>query len=154
MVILSTIFLPPLLFYLAPLLILTISSQVSASANHYADSLQSHQIPLINTAAYTPCQSSTNLPSHIFHHLAQYSPWFPAGKYPDPPQGCSIDQVNIIHRHSSRYPTAGAGRIIEASIDRLQEAIQNKGKDSSLAWMLDYQYTLGADDLVQLGIRE
>ncbi|KAK9897627.1 phytase [Cystobasidium minutum MCA 4210] len=135
---------------------LTISSQVVANPN-YGDTLQAHQIPFIRpqiAPSHSTCQSSSNLPPHIFNHLAQYSPWFPAGRYPEPPSGCTIDQVNIIHRHASRYPTAGAGRIISSTLKRLQDAICNKGNSSSLFWMLDYHYKLGADDLVPLGVEE
>lgn len=104
--------------------------------------------------AFKSCSPSSDLPLKTFSHLAQYSPWFPAAAYTPPPEDCRVDQVHLLHRHSSRFPTAGAGRIIQASIKRLQKAIARKGPASSLSWLLDYSYDLGNDDLVSLGIRE
>lgn len=100
------------------------------------------------------CIPSSTLPLSTFSHLAQYSPWFPAARYIPPAEGCSVDQVHLLHRHSSRFPTAGAGRIIQASLARLQSAIAQRGPTSNLSWLLDYSYDLGKDDLVPLGIKE
>jgi len=32
---------------------------------------------------------------------AQYSPYTPAGSYKPPPQGCSVEQVNLVSNDSS-----------------------------------------------------
>lgn len=130
-------------------------SQVYANDIYLYNGLQTHQLPFtLHDPPNSPCQSSAHLPSHIFNHLAQYSPWFPAGQYPPPPQDCTIDQVNILHRHSSRYPTAGAARIVKASLKRIQAAIYARGNRSSLSWLTEYRYELGSDDLVDVGIEE
>lgn len=36
------------------------------------------------------------VPKNIQRHWGQYSPYYPAGKYVEPPSGCVIDQVNIV----------------------------------------------------------
>lgn len=90
-------------------------------------------------------------PESISHHLAQYSPWFPAGLYPEIPQGCHVEQVNILHRHGARWPTSGAGNLLQTVLKNLQEAVKRKGPVSQLYWLIDYKYTLKSDDLVPLG---
>lgn len=137
--------------YLLITILLVASSIDSSHAFNYDFS---KQIPFPLQSSPSSCSPSTNLPPNIFTHLAQYSPWFPADRYSPPPQGCPIDQVNILHRHSSRFPTAGAGRIIKSCINRLQTAVHRRGRQSSLSWLLNYRYELGSEDLVELGIQE
>ncbi|KZT70267.1 phytase [Daedalea quercina L-15889] len=83
---------------------------------------------------------------------SQYSPYYPVEPYSAPPEGCVVDQVHIIQRHGARYPTSGAAKRIQAALAKLQTAtIQS---NSSLAFALNYSYTLGQDSLVSLGARE
>lgn len=125
----------------------TVDSPEPGSPGQY---VRQGQIPFARKELPDPCTPSSSLPPTTFKHFAQYSPWFPTGQYTPPHETCQIDQVSILHRHASRFPTAGAGRIIEACITRIKSAIARK-PHSRLSWILDYSYNLGADDLVGLG---
>lgn len=143
--------------FLHPLILLyALGSAYSASASvDYTVNSDSHaQKPLMHQQPTAACDHTKRLPPATFNHLAQYSPWFPAGQYTPPPEDCTIDQVHILHRHASRFPTEGAGRIIKASISRMQTAIAKQGSASTLSWLLDYSYNLGSEELVPFGVEE
>ena len=97
-----------------------------------------------------------DFPPATFHHLAQYSPYFALeSAYVAPPARCTVDQVSILQRHGSRYPTSAAARVIQHTVDKLKRAAFGKGCCSpKLQFLRDWQYTLGEEDLVPLGIRE
>ncbi|KAF9233783.1 histidine phosphatase superfamily [Melanogaster broomeanus] len=91
---------------------------------------------------------SLGLPQALEQSWAMYSPWFPAATYTPPPPGCNIVQVNLLQRHGARYPKKSQGSDIQASVEQLQSA---NSFSSSLAFVPDYQYDLGVDDLVPYG---
>ncbi|OSD04415.1 phytase [Trametes coccinea BRFM310] len=80
---------------------------------------------------------------------AMYSPYFPADVYRPPPPQCKINQVHILQRHGARYPTSGAATRIEAAIAKLKAA--DSYTDPLLAFVENYTYILGLDDLVPFG---
>jgi len=80
---------------------------------------------------------------------AQYSPYFPAGEYQLPPQGCKVTQVNILQRHGARFPTSGAAAGIESVISKLKAA--RAFADPRLHFLANFTYDLGTDDLVSFG---
>ena len=41
------------------------------------------------------------IPDEVQRRWGQYSPYYPAGKYVPPPQGCHVTQVNIVRGISS-----------------------------------------------------
>ncbi|ORY34332.1 histidine phosphatase superfamily [Naematelia encephala] len=49
----------------------------------------------------------------------------PGGGSKNLPRGCSIDQVNILHRHTARYPTTSAGKCMQQALAKLE----NRGVD-------------------------
>jgi hypothetical protein len=142
------------LLLLALLCTLGAAYPASATPNYTVNSDSHAQLPFVHQQHTSHCDHSNKLPPSTFNHLAQYSPWFPAGQYTPPPEECSIDQVHILHRHGSRFPTKGAERILKASISRIQSAVFNHGTTSTLSWLLDYSYNLGTEDLVPFGIEE
>lgn len=89
----------------------------------------------------------------IFHHLGQYSPYFPVAPYHPPPSHCSIDQVSILQRHGARWPTSGAARAIHQTLDKIHRG-SALPVDSRLHFLKHYRYELGEEDLVPLGLRE
>lgn len=113
-------------------------------------------------------QVGIGLPEKITHRWGQYAPWFPAGTYTPPPSGCTIDQVHIVsghylipalrssailsqlQRHGARHPTA------EDDYARTVSRLQNATRYTSpkLAFLDDYKYTLGEEDLVSLGAQQ
>ncbi|KAG2339338.1 acid phosphatase [Suillus weaverae] len=92
--------------------------------------------------------------SHIFSSESQrfwgpYSPYYSVEEYQPPPDGCSITQVNILQRHGARYPTSGASKEIQASLQKLLNA--SKYTDMKLEFLRSYQWHLGEADLVPFG---
>lgn len=57
----------------------------------------------------------------------------------DPPAGCSVDQVIMIHRHGERYPSAGVGAAIESSLAKIRVAKISK-YEGDLAFLDDWEY--------------
>ncbi|KAH6908140.1 phytase [Coprinopsis sp. MPI-PUGE-AT-0042] len=88
-------------------------------------------------------------PSEIQYLWGPYSPWHPAEQYSPPPEGCTINQVNIIQRHGARYPTVGANERIRNAVNKLQSA--SEYLDPRLSFLEHYEYTLGIADLVPFG---
>ncbi|KAF8549943.1 acid phosphatase [Imleria badia] len=88
-------------------------------------------------------------PQELQQSWAQYSPWYPAATYVPPPTGCEVVQVNLLQRHGARFPEKGPGKAIQKSVKKLKRA--KKFKDPKLAFVDQYEYTLGIDDLVPFG---
>ncbi|THU97247.1 phytase [Dendrothele bispora CBS 962.96] len=84
------------------------------------------------------------------HSWAQYSPFFPVEDYASPPEGCTVDQVNIIQRHGARFPTSGASTDIISAVNKLK-AVQNSVVNPKMQFIQNYTYDLGTDDLVEFG---
>ncbi|KAI0642835.1 acid phosphatase [Trametes meyenii] len=89
------------------------------------------------------------VPKSLQTKWAQYSPWHALDKYRAPPAGCNITQVNILQRHGARYPNAEDGENYARAVEHLAAA--DKFKDKHLKFLKEYQYALGADDLVPFG---
>ncbi|KAF9463690.1 phytase [Collybia nuda] len=93
--------------------------------------------------------SSTPGSLEIQKSWAQYSPFFAAGKYEDPPEHCKVVQIQ---RHGARFPTAGPSAAIKAAVSKLQSA--KVFTDPRLSFLENYTYDLGQDDLVPFGAQE
>ncbi|KAI0671267.1 acid phosphatase [Trametes maxima] len=94
------------------------------------------------------------VPKSLQTKWAQYSPWHAVDKYRAPPAGCNITQVSALtsrelQRHGARYPNAEDGEIYARGVEHLAAA--DKFKDKHLKFLKEYEYTLGADDLVPFG---
>ncbi|KAH9849480.1 acid phosphatase [Lenzites betulinus] len=89
------------------------------------------------------------VPRSLTNKWAQYSPWHALDKYRDPPAGCNITQVNILQRHGARYPNAEDGEVYATGVEHLSSA--EKFRDKRLKFLKEYEYQLGADDLVPFG---
>jgi hypothetical protein len=89
----------------------------------------------------------------ISHFWGQYSPFFSLEEEseisPDVPRGCQITFAQVLSRHGARYPTASKSKAYAKLITRIQDtATAYKG---DYAFLKDYEYRLGADDLTALG---
>ncbi|KLO05907.1 phosphoglycerate mutase-like protein [Schizopora paradoxa] len=98
---------------------------------------------------YHPTTPTLGVPEDVQHNWAQYSPYHPEGVYLTPPDGCVIDQVNILQRHGARYPTEGAGINIKHAVQKLQNA--DEFRDERLNFLKHYSYDLGYEGLVHFG---
>ncbi|EST04783.2 Histidine phosphatase superfamily, clade-2 [Kalmanozyma brasiliensis GHG001] len=100
------------------------------------------------------------LPSDIFHHLGQYSPWFPAdtsSDYADPPDQCAVTFVSQLERHGSRYPTAGAYRELRKTLRQIAKHLERvpdtgkgvkatEGLDPHLKWLRRWVQSKKSED--------
>jgi acid phosphatase len=57
----------------------------------------------------------------------------------DPPAGCTVDQVIMIHRHGERYPVAGTGAAIEGTLAKIYGA-KISNYEGDLAFFKDWEY--------------
>ncbi|KAI0369447.1 acid phosphatase [Pilatotrama ljubarskyi] len=89
------------------------------------------------------------VPESLQTKWGQYSPWHALDKYRAPPAGCNITQVNILQRHGARYPNADDGENYAKAVEHLASA--DKFRDKRLKFLKEYEYELGADDLVPFG---
>jgi len=88
---------------------------------------------------------------NVSHFWGQYSLYFsvPSEIPPRPPQGCSITFAQILSRHGGRDPTFGKTIWYNYTINKIQQNTDvYKGE---FAFLKDYQYSLGADQLTAAG---
>ncbi|KAJ3711961.1 histidine phosphatase superfamily [Lentinula raphanica] len=87
--------------------------------------------------------------SALQRNWGAYSPYVPIAEYVAPPEGCEINQVNILQRHGARYPTAGPAASMALAVNKLQNA--TAFEDPKLEFVRDYTWKLGISDLVSFG---
>ncbi len=90
----------------------------------------------------------------LIARVGQYSPYFsvPSEIPSDVPEGCSITFAQILSRHGARDPTESKTEDYNATIQKIQANVKDfKGK---YAFLADYEYTLGADQLTTFGQQE
>jgi len=90
----------------------------------------------------------------ISHSWGQYSPYFsvPSELSDDIPPQCTVDFVQILSRHGARDPTASKTTSYNNTISKIHKNV--KSYPSEYAFIRDYQYTLGADQLTLFGQQE
>ena len=86
--------------------------------------------------------------------IGQYSPYFsvPSEISPEIPQGCSITFAQILSRHGARDPTASKTEAYNATVQKIHRNV--KKFPGKYAFLADYEYTLGADQLTTFGRQE
>lgn len=90
----------------------------------------------------------------ISHFWGQYSPYFsvPSEISPDIPEQCEITFAQVLSRHGARDPTASKTEAYAALIDKIHTNV--KEFSGPYAFLNDYEYTLGADQLTTFGEQE
>ena len=90
----------------------------------------------------------------ISHYWGQYSPYFsvPSKISPEVPEGCEITFVQVLARHGARDPTAAKTVEYSAVLERIHSHVENYSEE--YAFLKDYAYTLGADQLSIFGQQE
>ncbi|EIW81503.1 acid phosphatase [Coniophora puteana RWD-64-598 SS2] len=101
------------------------------------------------TADVVPTAPNIDVPFSITQYWGAYSPYYNAGNYTAPPEGCTVTQVNLLERHGARYPTSGAGPLIQASAEKLKGAQSFNG--SQYGFLSNWTYQLGTDVLIPFG---
>lgn len=89
--------------------------------------------------------------AEISRFWGQYSPYFSVDSDipPDLPAGCQVTFAQVLSRHGARDPTAGRTRQYNATIHKLKSNVHNFS--GAYAFLRDYKYTLGADQLTTFG---
>jgi hypothetical protein len=90
----------------------------------------------------------------ISHYWGQYSPYFsiPSEISADVPASCEVTFVQILSRHGARDPTASKTALNNETIQQIQNNVDSFVGD--YAFLQDYVYTLGADQLTTFGQQE
>jgi hypothetical protein len=88
------------------------------------------------------------------HFWGQYSLWYsiPSSIDVAPPKGCSVTFANVLSRHGGRDPTLGKSLAYHIMIANIQNTTTRYPKE--FAFLKDYEYTLGADELTDAGRQE
>lgn len=90
----------------------------------------------------------------ISHQWGQYSPFFNVqGKIsPVVPAGCAVSFAQLLSRHGARDPTFDRTVLYDKTVTKIKTSVhQFKGK---YAFLANYTYTLGADQLTAFGEQE
>lgn len=90
----------------------------------------------------------------ISHKWGQYSPFFnvPGSISSEIPSGCEVTFAQLLSRHGARDPTLLKTLIYNETISRLKSTVAEF--DDKYAFLANYTYTLGADQLTYLGEQE
>ncbi|KAH9826807.1 3-phytase A [Teratosphaeria destructans] len=92
--------------------------------------------------------------NNISHYWGQYSPYFsvPSDISDEVPDGCAVTFAQILSRHGARDPTASKTAAYNSTIMTLQSRVEDF--TGLYAFLNNYEYTLGADQLTRFGQQE
>ncbi|USW48704.1 Putative histidine phosphatase superfamily, clade-2, histidine acid phosphatase active [Septoria linicola] len=90
----------------------------------------------------------------ISHYWGQYSPFYSVDSEisPDVPLTCAVTFAQVLSRHGARDPTASKTKAYNATIQKIHANV--KTYPGKYAFLQNYQYTLGADQLTLFGEQE
>ncbi|KAL4804269.1 histidine phosphatase superfamily [Aspergillus unguis] len=97
--------------------------------------------------------------SQISHLWGQYSPYFSvpvdetgdSSISEDVPAGCEITFAQVLSRHGARYPTEKKSVAYADLIETVQKNVSVSSFSGKYAFLSNYSYTLGSDDLTTFG---
>jgi hypothetical protein len=101
-----------------------------------------------------PCDSVMDgyqCENDMSHFWGQYSPYYtvPSAINADVPPSCQITFAQILSRHGARDPTAGKSQAYQRTIQFIQKHVSSY--NGHAAFLKNYQYRLGADQLTTFG---
>ncbi|PSN74537.1 phosphoglycerate mutase-like protein [Corynespora cassiicola Philippines] len=90
----------------------------------------------------------------VTHYWGQYALWFSVPSDVDvaPPDGCSVSFASVLSRHGGRDPTLGKSMAYALLIAQIQNT--STSYPGEFAFLKDYEYSLGADQLTDAGRQE
>lgn len=88
------------------------------------------------------------------HFWGQYSLWFSVPSEIDvaPPEGCHVSFASVLSRHGGRDPTMSKTLLYGATVGLIQNT--STAFPDEFAFLKDFEYTLGADQLTDVGRQE
>ena len=121
--------------------------------NRASEAIEVHWLP--KNASHDHASSSD-----IFRNLGQISPYQPAddlfpetAKHQAIPEQCRLVQAHLLHRHGARYPTHGSDKGPGRFGARLAKANGTFQASGDLAFLGNWTYGLGLEDLVNYGAK-
>ncbi|KAI9654753.1 MAG: hypothetical protein M1821_005747 [Bathelium mastoideum] len=92
----------------------------------------------------------------ISHNWGQYSPYFsvPSNISVSVPGQCRVNFAQILSRHAARDPTASKTAEYSALISRIHQSVPSTSFKGDYAFLANYTYALGADQLTAFGQQE
>jgi len=138
-----------LIFYIPSL-----HSSLSLEARALTSKSYPSPLPLCSEVGCDTVEYGYQCEVDISHSWGQYSPYFsvPSEVSDDIPPQCTVDFVQILSRHGARDPTASKTTSYNNTISKIHKNV--KSYPSDYAFIRDYQYTLGADQLTLFGQQE
>ncbi|KAI8932972.1 hypothetical protein NX059_010440 [Plenodomus lindquistii] len=114
-------------------------------------------IHLIASLTGKPCDSVNQgyrCSPRTTHFWGQYSMWFavPSDIHVAPPKGCEVTFANVLSRHGGRDPTLGKSIAYHLLIADIQNT--STTYPAEYAFLKDYEFNLGADQLTVAGRQE
>ena len=92
------------------------------------------------------------------HFWGQYSPYYavPSEIAAEVPSGCRVTFAQVLSRHGARDPTARKTAIYADLVERIHAGVgETEGAYAgACAFLRDYEYRLGADELTAFGRRQ
>ncbi|KAI9931031.1 hypothetical protein MW887_010686 [Aspergillus wentii] len=100
------------------------------------------------------CNAVDGCSPEITHLWGQYSPYFSLAAESkniedDTPSECQVTFVQVLSRHGARYPTSSKGKKYAGLVAGIQR--NAKSLTGKYAFLNDWNYTLGQDDLTPFG---
>ena len=88
------------------------------------------------------------------HFWGQYSLWYsvPSDIDVEPPEHCEVSFASVLSRHGGRDPTMSKTLVYGATVGLIQNT--STAYPDEFAFLKDYEYTLGADQLTDAGRQE
>ncbi|TVY60833.1 3-phytase A, partial [Lachnellula suecica] len=90
----------------------------------------------------------------ISHNWGNYAPYFsiPSNISNETPPGCTISFVNLLSRHGARFPTTSKTTDYEELFEQIDS--DTTSYSAAYAFIKNYTYSLGANDLTAFGQQE
>ncbi|KAF2642057.1 acid phosphatase [Massarina eburnea CBS 473.64] len=113
-----------------------------------------HAAPVASNKSCDSINEGYRCSPEITRFWGQYSLWFSVPSDIDvaPPQGCDVSFASVLSRHGGRDPTANKGIAYGGLIGYIQSS--NATFTDEFAFLKDYKYTLGSDQLTDAGRQE
>ncbi|RDX45602.1 phytase [Lentinus brumalis] len=94
----------------------------------------------------------------IFRHWGNLSPWFTVDRGafgvdagPEPPAGCRLTGLHLLHRHGARYPTGSSSYAGPANFSARLNGAEGWRARGQLEFLNDWTYKLGEEILTPFG---
>ena len=118
----------------------------------FADAGRSLPLPLSS-----PCDTISDgyqCATSLSHNWGQYSPYYRVDSKISnrPPKGCTVTFTQLLSRHGARFPTTDKSVRYDSTITKIRTGATNFS--GTCAFLKDYVYDLGADDLTSFGEQE